>query len=194
MHKKVPFVSILLAVSTLAASFTVATVAKGSPWSGVPILELRRYGGVDNSQLASGEWWRLLTAQFVHVSQAHMLFNVITLLLLAVAIEKAAGSFRLMLLWLISGLAGTYASIYRVPPPYDIGSGASQAIMGLAGAAVVVLRRNTDSPRWLIVTLLITLINGVALDLVFGGHLKPGHAVGFLVGLVFAILLVPKAN
>jgi rhomboid protease GluP len=82
-------VSIFLALGTLIASCTVAIMVHGSPWSTVRILELRNYGGVDNGQLASGEWWRLLTAQFVHVRQAHMLFNVATFFFLALEPMRA---------------------------------------------------------------------------------------------------------
>ena len=159
----------------------------------MPILQLRNYGGVDNGQLANGEWWRLLTAQFVHVKQAHMLFNVITLFLLSLAVERAAGPFVLFLLWLLSGVAGTFASIYSVPPPYDIGSGASQALMGIAAAVIIFLWRTHDRPRWLVVTLSVTLILQLGLDLISAHYPKPGHVVGFLAGLILALGLVPKS-
>ena len=192
MKKTFPIVSIVLALTTLVASAAVAIAVGGAPWSMAPILALRNYGGVDNAQLANGEFWRLVTSQFVHVFQAHMLFNVMSLFLLGLAVERATGSFRLALLWLLSGVAGTYASIYAVPPPYDIGSGASQAIMGVAASAIVVLWRKHDTPRWLIVAVVVTLVNGAALDLVFAARVKPGHVVGFLVGLILAAVLVPK--
>jgi rhomboid protease GluP len=191
VKKAFPLISIVLAVGTLAVSLTVATVVNGSPWSSVRILELRNYGGVDNAHLANGEWWHLLTAQFVHVKPAHMLFNVVTLFLLSVCVERAAGSFRLALLWLFSGLAGTYASIHSVPPPYDVGSGASQAIMGVGGAAIVVIRRNLAHPPWFKSALVVSLGFTAGLDLFFSASLKPGHVVGFLVGLVIAIGLMP---
>jgi membrane associated rhomboid family serine protease len=192
VKKAFPYVSVALAAVTLAASVAVATIVNGSPWSTVRILQLSSYGGVDNSQLANGEWWRLVTAQFVHVKPAHMLLNVITLFLLAMCVERAAGSLRLFLLWMLSGTAGTYASIYSVPPPYDIGSGASQAVMGIAGAAIVVMRRNLAYPSWLKGTLVVTLGIAALLDLLNSSRLKPGHVVGFLVGLILAIALVPR--
>jgi membrane associated rhomboid family serine protease len=133
-----------------------------------------------------------VTSQFVHVSQAHMLFNVISLFLLGMAVERAIGSLRLTMLWLLSGLAGTYASIYSVPPPYDIGSGASQAIMGVAASAMVILWRTHTAPRWLIAVVIVTLVAGAGLDLAFASRIKPGHVVGFLVGLIVAVGLVPR--
>jgi rhomboid protease GluP len=192
--KPFPIVSVALALTTLVASAAVATAVGGSPWSRVPILELRNYGGADNAQLATGQLWRLVTSQFVHVSQTHMLFNVVSLFLLATAVEHATSSLRLLVLWLLSGITGTYASIYAVQPPYDVGSGASQAIMGIAAGSIVVLWRKHETPKWLIFAVVVTLVNGAALDLVFGSQLKPGHVLGFLVGLIFAVASVPKTD
>jgi rhomboid protease GluP len=194
MKKTFPIISAVLVLTTIVASVAVATAIGGSPWSKAPILALGNYGSVDNAQLANGELWRLLTSPFIHVSQAHMLFNVICLFLLGIAVERATGSIRLGLLWLLSGVAGTYASIYAVPPPYDVGSGASQAIMGVAASAIVVLWRKRNSPRWLIGAVAITLIIGMALDLVFAFRIKPGHLVGFFAGLIIAIVLVPRGR
>ncbi len=181
-----------MAAGTLVASCTVATILHGTPWSNLGILELRTYG-VDNVQLANGQWWRLLTAQFVHAKQPHMLFSVITLFLLGAVIEESTGPVRFALVWLLTGLLGTYASIYAVPPPYDIGSGASQALMGVAGAAaIVVTRRAHHRPKWLIPTLVITLGCQLGMDLAFGHSVKPGHIVPFVVGMAIAVVLVPK--
>src|SRR5262245_35615630 len=99
MKPAFPFVSIFLAVATVTVSFTIATNVRGSPWRSVPILQLRYYGGVDNSQLTQGEWWRLITAQFVHVKQAHMLFTTAALLLLGAAVERATNHLTLALVW-----------------------------------------------------------------------------------------------
>src|SRR5688572_7042294 len=94
VKKPFPIVSTVLAVTTLVGSAAVATAIGGSPWSKAPILALRTYGGVNNEQLANGDLWRLVTSQFVHVSPAHMMFNVISLFLLLMAVEAAAGSLR----------------------------------------------------------------------------------------------------
>src|SRR5262249_31246072 len=142
----------------------------------------------NKAQLARGEWWRLLTSQFVHVNPAHMLFNVIALFLLAAAVERAQGALVVMIVWLLSGIAGMYASIYSVSPPYDVGSGASQALMGVAAASIFVVR--ADKTLWLRLTLILTLALQLALDLMAAHHPKPGHIVGFLVGLLLAILVV----
>jgi rhomboid protease GluP len=144
VKKAFPVVSVSLAVATLVISSSIAIRVHGSPWSNVTIRELRNHGGVANDQLARGEWWRLLTAQFIHVNQWHMLFNIITLFLLAAAVERATGPFVLAFIWLLSGATGMYASIYSVQEPYDVGTGASQALMGVAAACIVIIKRKYD--------------------------------------------------
>lgn len=185
-------VSISLALATLIASCTVAVIVGGKPWSTVPILQLRNFGAVDAAALANGDWWRLLTAQFVHVKQAHMLFNVVALFLLALAVERTSGPFALVIVWLLGGVAGTLASIYSVAPPYDIGSGASQALMGVAASTIILMRRNPGQPRWLLPTLIITVALQLGMDLTTAHYPKPGHVVGFLVGFIVATGCVPR--
>jgi hypothetical protein len=66
--------------------------------------------------------------------------------------------------------------------------------MGIAAAAIIVMWRNHEYPRWLKATLIVTLGFQLALDLVAAHYPKPGHVVGFVVGFILAIGLVPKAD
>lgn len=120
-----------------------------------------------------------------------MAFNVVALLVVGMAVEQTAGSLSFLLLWAISGVAGTLASIYHVPPPYDIGSGGSQALMGIVAAATVLMWRSRPDWRWRAAVVLTLLIH-LGLDLASAHHPQPGHVVGFLVGLVVAIAIMPR--
>src|SRR5207249_10398358 len=62
--------------------------------------------------------------------------------------------------------------------------------MGVAAAAIVLMLRNHGYPRWVKATLIFTLLIQSWLDLVSAHRLKPGHIVGFLVGLFLAVGLV----
>lgn len=122
-----------------------------------------------------------------------MLFNVVALLAIGIVTEQAIGSFSFLLLWLLTGLAGTLASIYHVPPPYDVGSGGSQALMGIAAASLVVIwRKPADTDWWWRGAVILTLLIQLALDLASAHRLQPGHAFGFIVGLALAIGMVRK--
>lgn len=78
------------------------------------------------------EWWRALTAGFVHVGGAHLLFNVITLFFFGPAVEQLLGPVRFLVLYFGSELAANAATLvrYRDDPAYSA-VGASGAISGV---------------------------------------------------------------
>lgn len=190
--KTFPIGALLIATATFVTSITIAVKIKGAPWNTVPILELATYGGITNAQIARGEWWRLFTSHLVHVKQGHMLFNVISLFVLGAAFERITNLFRFFLLWLVSGIVGTYASIINVNPPWDIGTGASQAVIGIAGGIIVSMMRGHSHPKWLKMVLWIVLALSFFLDLIFVHYPKPGHLFGLFAGILLGFCLVPK--
>jgi membrane associated rhomboid family serine protease len=188
---KTTVVAVVLALTTLIASSTVATIAHGLPRKSVPMTELRNYGAITNGQLAKGEWWRLLTGQFVHVKPAHMVFNVVALVVIGIEVEQAMGPLSFLFLWMLSGIAGVFVSIYHVAPPYDVGSGGSQALMGVVAGAIVLMWRR-GMALWLRgVVVLIPLIQ-LTLDVASAHRPQPGHVVGFTVGIVVALTAVRR--
>jgi len=102
----------------------VAYEVHGSIFSKVKILELREYGGVTFQQLGQLELWRLVSSQFVHVKPIHMLFNVISLLGIGYFVEKQIGGKQSTIMFFVSGIVGTLASIIFIPAPYNVGTGA----------------------------------------------------------------------
>lgn len=87
-----------------------------------------------NELLADGEWWRLLSSQFVHLDVMHVLFNGYGLYILGPLIERFYGWRRFTVMYLASGTVGALASFYFTAMP---SGGASGAIYGLAGALLV---------------------------------------------------------
>lgn len=92
------------------------------------------------SGVAQGEYYRLLTAAFLHGGVIHIAFNMYALLVFGPLIEGAFGRLRFVALYLGSALAGSAAS-YMFSAPNAPSVGASGAIFGLLGAALVVTRR-----------------------------------------------------
>lgn len=194
MKKPLGAATVMLAGATVITSMVVATSLHGFPWSDVKVVELRSYGGLDRELLMQGQWWRLVTSQLVHVKQAHMVFNVTMLLLLGSFVESAVGSARLIMLWLISGAAGTYVSTYTVAPPWNVGTGASQAVLGLAAAAGVAIWRGHSCPKWLRGVLVLTLVGSFGLDLIFAYYPKPGHVMAFFAGALLGFFGVRRTD
>ena len=140
--------------------------------------------GVSRSALAAGEFWRILTAGFVHGGLFHLAFNMYALYILGGLLEPAIGRLRFALIYFVSLLAGSFGALLLTPSGLTVG--ASGAIFGLMGAAIVVMRHRGINPMesgigvFLGLNLLITfVIPGISI----GGHLG-GLAGGALAALL----------
>jgi len=94
-------------------------------------------GGLDQ-----GEWWRLITAAFLHASLLHLAFNMLVLWFVGAPVEQAIGRGRFLAIYLVSGLAGSAGAIVFSPNVVTVG--ASGAIFGIFGAALVLEMQGSD--------------------------------------------------
>ncbi len=90
--------------------------------------------------VAMGEYYRLVTAAFLHAGLLHLALNMVALYVLGPPLEAALGRARFLALYLLSALGGSVAA-YLLAPANTLGVGASGAIFGLFGAYAVVVRR-----------------------------------------------------
>jgi len=132
-----------------------------------------------------GEWWRLLTAAFLHGSWLHIAFNMYVLFVLGPTLERVLGHARFVVLYVVAALGGSVAS-YTFSDPRTVSVGASGAIFGLMGALIVAGRRM----RWDITQVLILLGINVVI-----GFLSPevdwrAHFGGLVVGALVAGVFV----
>ncbi|MFF1447652.1 rhomboid family intramembrane serine protease [Streptomyces sp. NPDC058274] len=116
----------------------------------VPLL-----GSVEG--VAEGQWYRLLTAMFLHGSVMHIIFNMLSLWWIGGPLEAALGRARYLALYFASGLAGS-ALTYLIAEPNKPSLGASGAIFGLFGATAILMRRLNYDMRPVIALLVINLI------------------------------------
>lgn len=91
-----------------------------------------------------GDWYRLVTAMFLHASLLHLAFNMLALYWLGTIVEHALGSWRFLLLYLVSGIAGSAGALV-LSNPTAVTVGASGAIYGIMGALLVLEYRATGS-------------------------------------------------
>ena len=148
---------------------------------------LAREYALNGGAVAAGEWWRLLTSGFLHYGLVHLGFNMVVLLQLGALLEPALGRVRLAVLYVTALLGGALGVLLL--DPGALTAGASGAVFGLMGAAVVGLRaRGADPmasglPMLLGINLLLTFaVPGISI----GGHV--GGLVGGAAGgvLLFA--------
>ena len=136
-----------------------------------------------------GEWWRLLTTGFLHGDQFHLLMNMVALFFLGRMLEPALGHVRFLALYFASLFAGSFGAVLLSPTEPVVG--ASTAIFGLFGAAIVMARnRGIDLVSSgllpiLGLNLLITFFPGFNISI--GGHLG-GLAGGLLAAVAIEAL------
>jgi membrane associated rhomboid family serine protease len=85
--------------------------------------------------LADGEWWRLITAAFLHGNLIHIGLNMFVLWIIGAPVEQAVGRGRYLALYVVGGLSGSAGALLL--DPYALTVGASGAIFGILGAALV---------------------------------------------------------
>ncbi len=137
--------------------------------------------------VAEGEWWRLLTAAFLHYGPVHLGLNMLVLWFIGPALEDYLGHARYALLYVVSGLAGSAGALLWSPHALTVG--ASGAIWGIMGAALVLEARRIyvfggQAMGLVVFNLAITfLIPGISI----GGHIG-GLVGGGLAALAFSSL------
>ncbi|MEJ1242476.1 rhomboid family intramembrane serine protease [Chryseolinea sp. T2] len=99
-------------------------------------LELLEWGANRRAETTSGDWWRLLSSMFLHGGLMHLALNIYGLYLASIFIEPMLGPVRYALIYFISGIAGSIASICWYENTISVG--ASGAIFGLCGAILAV--------------------------------------------------------
>ena len=98
---------------------------------------LIKWGGNIRSLTASGELWRLISYQFVHLGFEHLVLNIFGLVIGAIYLEPILGKWKFITLYLVSGISGGLLSILFKSNIVSVG--ASGAIFGLYGAALILL-------------------------------------------------------
>lgn len=133
--------------------------------------------------VASGEWWRLITSAFLHApgSIFHILFNMWALFVLGPPLEALLGRLRFATLYILSALGGS-ALIYLTGPIGVPSIGASGAIFGLFGATFVVARRLNLDTRWIVGLLGINLV----ITFTIPNISWQAHVGGLVTGLILA--------
>lgn len=132
-----------------------------------------------------GEWWRLVTAAFLHGSWLHLAFNMYVLFALGPTLERILGHGRYLTLYVLAALGGGVAS-YAFSDFRTVSVGASGAIFGLMGALVVAGRRL----RYDITQVLVLLGINVVIGFVSPGVDWRAHLGGLVTGAVVAAIMV----
>lgn len=143
------------------------------------------------SDVADGEWWRVLTSGFLHVGPLHLAFNMLALWIIGRDVETVLGRGRFLAVYLVSLLGGSAAVMLFQPPEASV-AGASGAVFGLMGALAVVLRRMRVPAGQVIGLIVVNIVISVVLPNIS----LVAHLGGLVIGAVATAALVyaPRAN
>jgi membrane associated rhomboid family serine protease len=176
----------LVALVLLNVAVFVVELAS-SPFSDMMNGSLVEHGGLNGWQVDHGEWWRIVTSGFLHASGAHLFGNLVALLILGGVLSVAIGPLRMVLLY-AAGLLGSAFSVLAFAPE-ALTVGASGAIFGLAGGALLVGWRQRRillllfAAAWIVYSLSSTLfVPGISQAGHLGGLVAGGIAGALLVG------------
>jgi rhomboid protease GluP len=142
---------------------------------------LLKFGACDGLTIGAHQWWRLITAQWLHARFGHMLFNAAAVAFAGGLLERRLAWWRLWLLYLLGGGLATLASAWAYPS--EVSYGASQAMLVLCGAALAG-RWTRPRPSKAATVLLLVVAIQLALDLKAIHTIKAGHLVGLAIGLI----------
>jgi rhomboid protease GluP len=153
--------------------------------------QMVRLGGLAPVLVAQNhDYWRLVSSMFLHVGLLHLAANMIALWFLGEYTEAVLGHFKFLVLYLITGLAGSVL-VVLLAPPLVLTVGASGAIAGTFGAlmAYAFLNRHRDSvARAIFGQLVFWFILNLILNLSYRSLSWQGHLGGFVTGIVLMCL------
>ena len=182
---RAPATYVLIALNVIGF---LAEVATGSPLglgftfeaSGSVFQHYSLFGPA----VANGEWYRLITAGFLHAGLVHIAFNMFALYILGSLLEPGIGTPRFLAVYFVSLLAGSFGALLLTPHTPSLG--ASGAVFGVMSAAFVVARHRgveqlaSQIGFYIIINIVFTL--GVS-NISVGGHFG-GLIAGALCGLL----------
>ena len=141
--------------------------------------------------LEDGEYYRLLTAMFMHFGIRHIMNNMLVLFVLGDNLERALGHVKYLIFYLLGGIGSNWVSMMAHPTDtMTVSAGASGAIFGVVGGLLYVVTANKGrledlSTRQLVIMIFFSLYLGYTST----GVDNTAHLSGLVIGIVLAIIL-----
>jgi len=184
----------IAAINAVLFAVAVMLARDAEALLGVPAPIMVRLGAWTVPHVWAGQLWRLVTSVFLHFGALHLLFNSMALVQLGPLLEEIYGRSRFLALYLATGVAGFAATVWwRSGDPeafISVGAGASGAIFGLIGAALVLSRRGGRLSSHLRAYITQWAIYGLVMGFLLGAD-NVAHIGGLGTGALFARWVSP---
>lgn len=152
-------------------------------FSDVKLLEV---GGLVHFNVVHGEWYRLISSMFLHFNFEHILMNMLSLFIFGKIVESIIGSWRMLIIYIISGLYGNFVSLSFNTTTISVG--ASGAIFGLIGSIFVIMYLSKNFNKKMIGQLLIALVVLIVFSLFMSNINIMAHLGGFISGVLITLI------
>jgi len=182
-----PYVTIgLVALNLIAYVYTGLQSVQGfnDPEASPPSSLFNRWELVPQFVHGNNDYYQLLTSAFLHVSLLHIGSNMLALVVIGPPLEAVLGRWRFGAVYLLAALGGS-AAVYAFGAALGPTVGASGAIFGLFGAALVLVRRLGLDPQWLIGIIALNFVLTFSIPDIS----KLGHIGGFVTGVLAAVAI-----
>lgn len=187
-HRNLPYVTTAMIVVNVIVYLVMEIF--GDTTDGMYIAA---YGGMYPTFLIyNHQWWRLLTAGFIHFGAAHLVNNMVILYCMGSRLEHTVGHLRMLMIYILSLLGGSLLSftVMLVTGDYAVSAGASGAVFGVIGAFlwVVILHRGRlegITAKGILFMILLMIYYGFSTS----GIDNWGHIGGVLIGFLTAVIL-----
>lgn len=196
--RQAPLASVLVLANLSVFALMLAFGASVWQTSGsVPLAWGANFGPATQD----GQWWRLVTAMFVHFGFVHLALNLLALWDVGRLIERLHGRWRFAVLYLGSGVLGNLLSLV-VHGSQAVSGGASGAVFGLYGALLVLLWRERHQVerldfKWLFGAAALFALLALGMGQLVAGIDNAAHlgglAAGALLGAAMARPLTPRS-
>jgi rhomboid protease GluP len=179
-----PIVSIIIAIHLLLYLLTALPIFPNFWFKAT-------FSGV-NLYIKEGEYWRLVTAIFMHGGFTHVLFNSFSLVLFGPALERMLGKGKFILVYLVSGILANTATLLLEPLTY-VHVGSSGAIFGLFGyyISIILFRKHMLSQQNSQVILIICALS-LIMTFIQPNINITAHIFGLLGGLLLGAISYNK--
>jgi membrane associated rhomboid family serine protease len=169
-------------------------------WRGAlanPVI-LHRLGSLDFfAVIQKGEFWRLISALFLHFNFLHLGFNLFALYVLGPPLEKIIGTIRFTICYLISGVGSTAGvvllTLFKIVRPAEL-VGASGSIMGIVGAWAGFLFRHRQmwQAKQRLLNILLIIAIQIAFDISTPEVSTSAHLCGLVTGFFLGLMMRPR--
>lgn len=182
--KLYPITSILIGICLIL--FLLMTFTGSS----TSVFTLYEYGAFYAESVKEGEWYRFLSANFIHIGWMHLLMNVAFLYIFAPWIEMRLGKIRYLLFFMTTGVCSFILPYFYTDA---ISAGASGSLFGIMGMYLFLIQyephRFSPQDKQLVIALVI-------IDFIFS-FLTPnisilGHVGGFISGWILSFVFLAK--